>query len=99
MICPLDRASKYGTSADKQSCLAFRISRVNLHTLIQSARLSITKQKRKPRKRFPFLWCGRQELKTYDDTKKALVSKAFLLLNANMDAKIFWGRYDIADLI
>ena len=44
-------------------------------------------------------WCGRQELKTYDDTKKALVFKAFLLLNANVDAKIFWGRYDIAGLI
>ena len=42
-----------------------------------------------------FLWCGRQELKTYDDTTKALVSKAFLLLNANMDAKIFWGIKEI----
>ena len=49
--------------------------------------------------RFPFLWCGRQELKTYDDKKKALIFKAFLLLNANVDAKIFWGRYDIAGLI
>ena len=37
-------------------------------------------------------WCGRQELKTYDDMKKALVSKAFLLLNANVDAKIFLKR-------
>jgi len=44
-------------------------------------------------------WCGRQELKIYDDTKKALIFKAFLLLNANVDAKIFWGRYDIAGLI
>ena len=44
-------------------------------------------------------WCGRQELKTYDDTKKALIFKAFLLLNANVDAKIFLGRYDIAGLI
>ena len=43
-------------------------------------------------------WCGRQELKTYDDTKKALVFKAFLLLNANMDAKIFREDYDIAGL-
>ena len=49
--------------------------------------------------RFPFLWCGRQELKIYDDTKKALIFKAFLLLNANVDAKIFLGRYDIAGLI
>ncbi len=47
----------------------------------------------------PRFWCGRQELKTYDDTKKALIFKAFLLLNANMDAKVFWGRYDIAGLI
>ena len=44
-------------------------------------------------------WCGRQELKTYDDTKKALIFKAFLLLNANVDAEIFLGRYDIAGLI
>ena len=36
-----------------------------------------------------FLWCGRQELKTYDDVKKALKIKAFLLLNATVDAKIF----------
>ena len=35
-----------------------------------------------------FSWCGRQELKTYDDKKKALKIKAFLLLNANVDAKI-----------
>ena len=34
-------------------------------------------------------WCGRQELKTCDDMKKALIFKAFLLLNANMDAKNF----------
>ena len=58
------------------------------------------------------IWCGRkersdviasqpsvQELNTYDDTKKALIFKVFLLLNANMDAKIFWERYDIAGLI
>ena len=44
-------------------------------------------------------WCGRQELKTYDDTKKALKIKGFLLLDANVDAKIFWERYDIAGLI
>ena len=44
-------------------------------------------------------WCGRQELKTYDDKKKALIFKAFLLLNANEDTKIFWGRYDVAGLI
>ena len=57
-------------------------------------------------------WCGRkersdgiaslpsvQELKIYDDAKKALIFKAFLLLNASMDAKIFLGRYDIAGLI
>ena len=56
----------------------------------------INKQKRKPRKRFPFLWCGRQELKTYDDTKKALIFKAFLLLNANVDAKNFWKSYAVA---
>ena len=37
-------------------------------------------------------WCGRQELKTYDDMKKALKIKAFLLLNANVDAKIFFGE-------
>ena len=36
-------------------------------------------------------WCGRQELKTYDDMKKALIFKAFLLLNANVDAKKFGG--------
>ena len=46
-------------------------------------------KKRKPRTRFLFSWCGRQELKTYDDKKKALIFKAFLLLNANVDAKIF----------
>ena len=34
-------------------------------------------------------WCGRQELKTYDDMKKALIFKAFFQLNAKMDAKIF----------
>ena len=34
-------------------------------------------------------WGGRQELKTYDDKKKALIFKAFLLLNANVDARIF----------
>ena len=34
-------------------------------------------------------WCGRQELKTCDDMKKALIFKAFLLLNANVDAKNF----------
>ena len=44
-------------------------------------------------------WCGRQELKTCNNTKKALIFKAFLLLNANVDAKIFWERYDIAGLI
>ena len=44
-------------------------------------------------------WCGRQELKTCDDMKKALIFKAFLLLNANVDAKVFLGRYDIAGLI
>ena len=32
-------------------------------------------------------WCGRQELKTCDDMKKALIFKAFLLLNANAAAK------------
>ena len=32
-------------------------------------------------------WCGRQELKIYDDMKKALIFKAFLLLNANAAAK------------
>ena len=37
-------------------------------------------------------WCGRQELKIYDDKKKALIFKAFLLLNANVDAKIFLKR-------
>ena len=36
-----------------------------------------------------FLWCGRQELKTCDDMKKALIFKAFLLLDANVDAKNF----------
>ena len=46
-------------------------------------------KKRKHRTRFPFSWCGRQELKTYDDMKKALIFKAFLLLNANVDAKIW----------
>ena len=46
---------------------------------------------RKPRSRVPFSWCGRQELKTYDDTKKALIFKAFLLLNANVDAN-FWKK-------
>ena len=46
-----------------------------------------------------FSWCGRQELKTYDNMKKALIFKAFLLLNANVDAKIFGGRYDIVGLI
>ena len=44
-------------------------------------------------------WCGRQELKTYDDMKKALIFKAFLLLNANVDAKIIrrlpWRGGDI----
>ena len=44
-------------------------------------------------------WCGRQELKTRDDMKKALIFKAFLLLNASVDAKIFLGRYDVAGLI
>ena len=44
-------------------------------------------KKRKPRTRFPFSWCGRQELKTCDDKKKALIFKAFLLLNAKMDAQ------------
>jgi hypothetical protein len=34
-------------------------------------------------------WCGRQELKIYDDAKKALKIKAFLLLNAKVDAKNF----------
>ena len=39
-----------------------------------------------------FLWCGRQELKTYDDKKKALKIKDFLLLNAKMDAKNFYYK-------
>ena len=39
---------------------------------------------------------GIEDIRRYE---KALVSKAFLLLNANTDAKIFWGRYDIAGLI
>lgn len=30
-----------------------------------------------------------QELKIYDDTKKALIFKAFLLLKANLDVKFF----------
>ena len=34
-------------------------------------------------------WCGRQELKTYDDMKKALIFKAFLLLNANVNTEIW----------
>ena len=54
------------------------VSRVHLHIIMRFAQLSTTKQKRKPRKRFPFLWCGRQELKTCDDMKKALKIKAFL---------------------
>ena len=49
-------------------------------------------KKRKPRTRFLFSWCGRQELKIYDDKKKALIFKAFLLLNAKMDAKNFYYK-------
>ena len=49
-------------------------------------------------------WCGRKErsdgiarnerprMKTYDDIKKPWKFKAFLLLNANMDANFFWGE-------
>ena len=56
-------------------------------------------------------WCGRKEqsdgiarnerpgIEDVRRYEKALIFKAFLLLNANMDAKIFWGRYDIAGLI
>ena len=44
-------------------------------------------------------WCGRQELKTYDDAKKALIFKAFLLLNANVDAKIFFGGIMILQVL
>ena len=56
-------------------------------------------------------WCGRKErsdgiarderpgIEDIRRYEKALIFKAFLLLNANVDAKIFWGRYDIAGLI
>ena len=37
-----------------------------------------------------------EEKRQYEN---ALGSKVFLLLNANMDAKVFWERYDIAGLI
>ena len=48
------------------------VSRVHLHIIMRFARLSTTKQKRKPRKRFPFLWCGRQELNLHGVTHKIL---------------------------
>jgi hypothetical protein len=57
------------------------------------------------------VWCGRKEqsdgiarnkrpgIEDIRRYKKALVSKAFLLLNANGDAKFVGERYDIASLI
>ena len=63
-------------------------SREPAYTYTVRATVTRTK-KRYPIKGFRYFWCGRQELNTYDDTKKALIFKAFLLLNANVDAKIF----------
>ena len=57
-----------------------------------------TKQK-STREGCSFVWCGRQELKTYDDAKKALIFKAFLLLNANVDAKIFQENEGVTGLV
>ena len=56
-------------------------------------------------------WCGRKErsdgiarnerpgIEDIRRYEKSLDFQGFFLLNANVDAKIFWGRYDIAGLI
>ena len=47
----------------------------------------------------PIFWCGRQELKTCDDTKKALIFKAFFAIERQRGRQNFFEKnYGIACL-
>lgn len=54
---PWGRASKYGTDFVKNPGLCMPYFSREPAIICIFARLSTTKQKRKPRMRFPFLWC------------------------------------------
>ena len=86
---PWGRASKYGTDFVKNPGLCMPYFSREPAIICIFARLSTTKQKRKPRMRFPFLWCGRQELKTSSKCKISLFSRLIAFEHHNAHQEFF----------